>query len=385
MIVLYILIALLILMLMITIHELGHYLVGKKLGFKINEFSIGFGKAIWQKTNKTGEKISLRILPLGGYCAFFGEEDAVDEEGKPVAKDDPRLFNNQKPWKRILVYVAGVTFNFLSAILFAFILLVTLGYGNEYKVVDTVNPHFAQVALLDPNNDLEKFEAGDKILKINGQNVDYVWGKTLDQLVPMTVGQTCSVSVQKMSGEMVEYHLVVQHNIQQEYNKAYDTDKTAPKYIDSVKDGNLVYIDALGFNAIALSSHPVPFFEALWQCFSLTIGFAWLVLKTFWLLITFQLPLSSLGGTLTVISTVASSLTINLGVILVYLPLIAVNLAVFNLLPFPALDGGHVAFTSVEAIRGKPINRDLEAKIHFIGLIVVFAFVIFLDLYHFLS
>ncbi|MBR5226963.1 MAG: site-2 protease family protein, partial [Clostridia bacterium] len=127
MIVVYILCALLVLMLMILIHELGHYIVGRKLGFKITEFSIGFGKAIWQKTNKRGEKISLRILPLGGYCAFYGEDDG--EADKLTDPNDPKLFNNQKPWKRILVYLAGVTFNFISAIIFAFILLVSTGYG----------------------------------------------------------------------------------------------------------------------------------------------------------------------------------------------------------------------------------------------------------------
>ncbi|MBR5012670.1 MAG: site-2 protease family protein, partial [Clostridia bacterium] len=70
---------------------------------------------------------------------------------------------------------------------------------------------------------------------------------------------------------------------------------------------------------------------------------------------------------------------------LVYLPLIAANLAIFNLLPFPALDGGHTLFTTIEWIRGKPINRNIEATIHFVGLILIFAFVIFLDLYHFLG
>ena len=79
MIVFYILLAIVVLMLMILIHELGHYVVGKMLGFKITEFSIGFFKPIWQRTNKKGEKISIRILPLGGYCAFYGE-DGLEEE-----------------------------------------------------------------------------------------------------------------------------------------------------------------------------------------------------------------------------------------------------------------------------------------------------------------
>ena len=377
MIVLYILIAILVLMLMIVIHELGHYIVGKKLGFKINEFSIGFGKVLWQKVNKTGEKISLRLLPLGGFCAFYGEEDDVDADGKPVDPKDPSLFNNQKPWKRILVYLAGVTFNFISAFIFAFILLVTLGYGNAYKV-DSVNPNF--VATNITTNQIVEFEKGDLILEIDGKRIDYVWEQTVENMVVAEDGKTYDLTVKKTTGEVVHYNVVVQTAQQQDYNKESNT------YIDVFDEetGQPVMFTGLGIN-MALTSVPVSFLDALWQCFTLAFGFAWMVLKTFWLLITFQLPISQLGGTLTVISTVATSLDASLGVVLVYLPLIAVNLAVFNLLPLPALDGGHVVFTSIEAARGKPINRNVESTIHFVGLIVLFAFIIFLDLYHFLG
>ena len=109
----YILIAILVLLFMVLIHELGHYIAGKVLKFKINEFSVGFGPKIFQKKNKSGELISLRVFPLGGYCAFEGET----EENK----DNPEAFNNQKPWKRLIVLFMGAFFNFLSAIIFAVI------------------------------------------------------------------------------------------------------------------------------------------------------------------------------------------------------------------------------------------------------------------------
>ena len=100
--VVYILIALLVLLLLITVHEFGHYVTGKLLGFKINEFSIGFGKALYKKTKKNGEVFSVRLVPLGGFCAFEGE----DEENP-----SPKAFNNQKPWKRMIVLAGGVFFN----------------------------------------------------------------------------------------------------------------------------------------------------------------------------------------------------------------------------------------------------------------------------------
>ena len=378
MVVLYILCALLVLMVMIIIHELGHYLVGRWLGFKITEFSVGFGKAIWQKTNKRGEKISLRILPLGGYCAFYGEEDEDEtKDGKKIDKSDPALFNNQKPWKRILVFLAGVVFNFISAIIFAFILLLATGYGNAYKV-DNVNQYF--VASASQTNQIAQIEKGDLILKIDNKKIDYVWEKTVENIVVNEVGNTYILTVKKASsGEIVNYNVEVQNNIDMAYNA-----ETEMYEIQYDENGNVMYYTGLGIS-MGLTSVPVNFGKALLGAFSLAIGFAWLILKTFWLLITFQLPISALGGTLTMISTVTTSLGIDFSVLLVYLPLIAVNLAVFNALPLPALDGGHVVFTGIEWARGKPINRNVESIIHFVGLIVLFAFVIFLDLFHFLG
>lgn len=123
----YVLLALLALMAMIVVHELGHYTAGKLLGFKIDEFAIGFGPKIFKRKNKkTGELFSIRPFPIGGFCAFHGEDAdgaLLDENGNQV-KDangniikDPDAFNNQKPWKRLIVLFSGAFMNFLSAIL----------------------------------------------------------------------------------------------------------------------------------------------------------------------------------------------------------------------------------------------------------------------------
>ena len=102
-----VLLAFVVLLFMITIHELGHYTAGKLLKFKINEFAIGMGPKLLSKKTKSGEVLSLRAFPLGGFCAFEGE----NEEG-----DNASSFNKQKPWKRIIVLFSGALFNFLSAI-----------------------------------------------------------------------------------------------------------------------------------------------------------------------------------------------------------------------------------------------------------------------------
>ena len=118
--ILYILLALLVLLALITVHEFGHYCAGKIFGFKINEFSIGFGPAIFKRKRKDGELFSIRALPLGGYCAFEGE----DEDGN----ETPGSMNSMPAWKRLVVLLSGVTFNFLFGILTAAIYLMVTGY-----------------------------------------------------------------------------------------------------------------------------------------------------------------------------------------------------------------------------------------------------------------
>ena len=113
-------------------------------------------------------------------------------------------------------------------------------------------------------------------------------------------------------------------------------------------------------------------------------GLAWTVLKSLWMLITFQLDISAIGGPITTISTIATYTQTNALNLLILVPLISANLAIFNALPIPALDGSHVIFTAIEWIRKKPIKRETENMIHTIGLLILFGGVILIDILHFL-
>ena len=150
-----VLLAVVILLAMVTIHEFGHYIVGKIFKFKINEFAIGMGPAIFKRKNKTtGEIFSIRILPLGGYCAFEGEDDDVDS---------PNAFNNKKPWQRIIVLVAGATMNFLLGML---ILMISVGaYGQT--AVETYDIKPSGDVMISQNS----LRQNDVIYKINGKNI----------------------------------------------------------------------------------------------------------------------------------------------------------------------------------------------------------------------
>ena len=175
MIVLYIILAIVVLLFMVLIHEFGHYVVGRMLNFKITEFSVGFGKALISRKNKRGELISLRLFPLGGYCAFAGEDD---DETK-----DKDSFVNQKPWKRILVFLAGVTFNFAFAVIMSLVLLCTIGYDIpqfvEYATLNSSNvEHIVDGSAITNVPEGEGLQAGDVIISIDGKKNRFcVWLK----------------------------------------------------------------------------------------------------------------------------------------------------------------------------------------------------------------
>ncbi len=424
MFVLYILLALVILLLMVLIHELGHYTIGRLLGFKITEFSVGFGKAIFQRTNKRGEKISLRLFPLGGYCAFAGEGDDDGEKEKSendekseklsnsketktdkknavvenkteikktaiTEKADKKsgelLFNEQPAWKRILVFLAGVTFNFVAGIIFSFILLCAVGYDipqvTKYDpLAYSVSDNYVH------NASAEELQEGDVIFSINGRKIDFAYGSTFNDIISdeqkkllawVKDNEGADFSqypvlnfVVRRDGKMVEVPVSF-YQIEQEKK---EVDEQGNEIIKTEKAYSLgIYAEA----------YKHSFWEALQRAIPFTFGLAWVVLKSLWMLITFQLGVDAIGGPITTIATIATVTQASTTNLLVLIPLISANLAVFNLLPIPALDGSHVLFTTIEWIRKKPINRRIENIIHTVGLAVLFGLVILVDILHF--
>lgn len=380
--ILYIILAVVVLLLMVLVHEFGHYTIGRMLNFKITEFSVGFGKALFSRTNKRGELISLRIFPLGGYCAFAGEEE--------TSEDDPEAFTNQKPWKRILVFLAGVTFNFAFAVIFSFILLCTVGYDipqvsniiapNDIVKQFGINEENIISGPYGPLADKDyTLQPGDVIISIDGQKIDFAYGSTYNDIVNKKINsltkdnfeqEAVLNAVVKRNGEYTNVKLCFYRIEMQKFDE------------NNVKvEGESTFTYVWNINAKA---YVHTFGEAIKRAVPFAFGLAWTVLKSLWLLITFQLPISSIGGPITTIATIANFTKQSALNLLVLIPLISANLAIFNILPIPALDGAHILFTTIEAIRKKPIKRETENMIHTIGLFVLFGAVILIDILHFI-
>lgn len=343
--ILYILIALVVLMFMITVHELGHYIAGRVLGFKINEFSIGMGPKIFSKSLKNGQIFSLRCLPLGGFCAFEGE----DEENP-----NPQAFNNQKPWKRLIVLFSGAFMNFISAVVI--VVIAFSCFGDYLPYIQTVYPkeNIEQTA----ENSLQE---GDTILSINGKDV--LLSVDLTKMIS-NAGNTADVLVLR-NGEKVMLSGVEKG-----------------KYTVTDEQGNTAEYFGWGVGIAYGGTERTRFSfgEALGRCMPYCFRTAGYVLETLGGLVTGLIGLDQIGGPITTIDITSQVARSGFANILMLITLISVNLAVFNLLPIPALDGSKMVFVIIEWIRGKPVNRKVESYIHFIGLLLLFGFVILIDL-----
>lgn len=336
--------AILVLLIMITVHELGHYVAGKILKFGINEFAIGFGPAIFKRKTKSGEDFSIRVLPLGGFCSFKGE----DEDN-----DAPDAFNNKKPWQRIIVLVSGALMNFVLALL---IIMALFGiYGQSTYSVKQMNTDTVYEQTL---------KEGDTLISIDGRNI-YLG----TDLVKPLHG--------KKAGDVVEIE-VLRDGIRQKVAVEIRVDANFANSTD-------VYgaLEMLGTNVLSGANIRFNFFETIGRSFEYSFRLGGMIFTVLGELLTGKIGLSSMGGTVTTITMTAEAVrTGGLNFLLIIASYIGVNLAVFNLLPIPALDGSRVVFTIIEWIRKKPINRKVEGYIHFAGLVFLMGFAILVDLLH---
>ena len=382
--------AVLVLLVMVVVHEFGHYISGKILKFRINEFSVGFGPALLKKrSKKTGELFSLRAIPLGGYCAFEGE-DWEEETSQPELKTEEPFeelkveppqetatpaveaveypepkgakFNDQAPWKRIIVLLSGAVMNYLLALVL--LLVMTAIYGipmcmampSDFKNDGTQTvPHAAW--------EEAHLSARDIFQEIDGVRIA-MHTDCIEVLKGRKAGDTLqAIVLRRVDGEWKEKQVTIV--LQTDANFADMAD------IDGLHA-------ALGFK-VYTTTLKGNFGQTVVGALRYSGEMATAVLKTLGQLLTGQLGVDAVGGPVSTITETAKAASTSAFSLLYIASFIGVNLAVFNLLPVPALDGSKVLFCLIEWIRKKPINRKVEAILHFIGVIVIFGLAILID------
>ncbi len=315
----------------IIIHELGHFISAKLSGITVNEFSIGMGpRLIGKKVGDT--EYNLRLLPIGGYVSMEGEDEESDTEGS---------FSTAPVQSRIFVVVAGAAMNFLLG--FCVLLYLTCSQDAiTSKVVSSFYP--------DAMTEKTGLELDDEIVAINGRkcyianDIIYEFARTQNGTADFTVIR---------DGEKVELE-----------------DVTFDTYTD--EDGNKQMV-------IDFTVYPIEktFSSVIRESANWTISLARTVFLSLIDLVTGRVPINQLSGPVGIVSTISEAVDYGLESVLMILAMITINLGVFNLIPFPALDGGKLVFLIVEFLRGKPVNPKYEIFVNAVGMIALLALMVF--------
>ena len=343
--------AILLFSILIFVHELGHFAAAKLSGVQVNEFSVFMGPALWKK--QIGETLySVRLIPIGGYCAMEGEDGG---------SDSPRSFDKAAWWKRLIILVSGAAMNFLMGVL-----LMILVYLPVKQVVLPVISGFESYCTL---NGADGLQEGDRILEVDGEKI--------------YVQSDFSLVLSLNSGDV--HDLVVERG----GRKVVLDDLLMEKHEVTMPDGTTRRMFGMNFTISDLS-FPGKLQYAWYNCLD-TVRLVRLSLQ---MLLTGKAGLSDVTGPVGIVqqmSTVAEESATWVDALLNMLyfgGFIAINLAVMNLLPIPALDGGRVVglliTTAVEAVTRKKINPKYEGYLHGAGMILLLglmALIMFKDIF----
>ena len=330
----YILIAIVILGFIVTIHELGHFIVGRLCGIGVVEFSVGFGPKIIGFRRKETD-YSLRAIPLGGYCKFVGE----DEDNSA-----PNAMNNAPVWKRMLTVFAGPGMNFILAFVFCVILLAGFYVAEYLPVVSHIEPDLPAASC--------GLETGDIITAVNGVEIAY------SQEGILTLQETLRAS--DLTAPIV---MTIERN-----GETKNLSARLQEVVDE-EAGTVSYVLGVSFGARGFTVG-----EALANAFDYTIYAVETMVDGIKNLIFKGEGADEVMGTVGIISFMSDLVyDEKLYAVVNLIFIISLNLGIMNLLPLPALDGGRLIFLIIEAIRGKPLPPEKEGLVHGIGMLLLLA------------
>lgn len=363
-----IIIAILVFGLIIAIHEFGHFIVAKMSGVKVNQFALGMGPAIFKF--KKGETLyALRLFPIGGFCSMEGEDES---------SDDSRAFGKKPVWKRICIVAAGAFMN----LVLGFILIIII-VGREGSISTTQISGFK-------TNEIEKLCYGT-VAVVQYDNKENISFASSD-----LSGLNFMDEIVEINGMHIFTTMDITYQFQSDEDKIFD--------MKVKRDGKIIELEDVKFKSDANNSLVIDF-TVLPK--DLTVGsvlgqsgkqfgtYSRLIWISFADLVQGKYKINDLSGPVGIIDTIGQVVDSEkdendkidwsglLDNVLFIAAFISINVGIFNLLPFPALDGARIVFLIIEAIRKKPIKPEKEGMIHFIGiaiLLLLMAIVTFSDI-----
>lgn len=317
---------------MILVHEAGHFAAARLCGVGIKEFAVGMGPTVLSHKAKSGTYFRLRLLPIGGFVSMVGE----DEESDP---DDPAALYNKSKLQRLFVFSAGALTNIITGFMAMFIFVSLQPAFPDTTVYSVENSVLAQYGVMQ----------GDKIVEIDGQKIN-IAGDITDKI--MLAGKAPLDITVVRGDKRITFEDVV---------------------FNTVTEDGVV----MGVSDFTLYGVKRTFSQIIKQTFYGAFGTIRLILSSFGMLITGKVGMEAMSGPVGTVEIVAQAASMGWETLLYFFVVISMNLGVFNLLPVPALDGGHILFLAVEAVIGRPVSQKVEGLIHAIGFALLIALIVF--------
>jgi regulator of sigma E protease len=352
-----ILVFLCVLSVVVFFHELGHFLVGRWCGVRILVFSIGFGPELAGFNDRRGTRWKISAVPLGGYVKFFGDENVASaSDGSQLAAMDAKeksvSFIGQPVLKRSAIVVAGPFANFLLAIaIFAIVFMV---YGKPTQTPETMT---ARVDLVQPNSPAAAagFQPGDVVLSIDGQAVGNF--ADMQRIVSESAGVPLAVSVERAGHQLML--------------------TATPKIEKDIFGNRLGRLGIQGTTSGDTKFEPVSPPQAVWLGVQETWGVIDGTLRYLGGVVTGHKSPDQLSGPIGIARVVGKAATISFSLVVHITAVISVSIGLLNLFPIPLLDGGHLLFYIIEAVRGRPLSERAQEFGFRIGLAIVLMLMIF--------
>ncbi|MDH5187923.1 MAG: RIP metalloprotease RseP [Rhodospirillaceae bacterium] len=382
----YVLPFVLVLSVLIFIHEMGHFLVARWAGVKVEVFSIGFGGELYGFNDRHGTRWRVSAVPLGGYVKMFGEGDIItgvdDTEDRPMTNEEKKISFHHKPLsKRTAIVAAGPAANFLFAIvLFAFMSSV-LGLPKPYAVIGEV--------MDDSAAEESGFEIGDEITAVNDKSIQ--WFEELSQIVAVNAnkslvfsvnrgGKAISINATPRTVSMKEFgeKLGIEEEESDEKDNRERSGENSQQKMDATDD------EHSSRGLLGVRPHP-DFVEqirkdpltSIWIGVKQTYLISSRILGVVGEMLSGERSSKELGGVISIAQYSGEAVQNGAITILTFMAALSVNLGLINLFPVPMLDGGHLVYYIFEALRGRPLSQRIQEYGFRFGMILVFMLMIF--------
>lgn len=354
-----IVVLLLILTLLIFVHEFGHFITSKMCGVHVYEFALGMGpKVLGFRRKNDPTEYTLRALPIGGFCQLAGE-DMEDDEDLPKDK----FLCNKPKLQRVIILVAGVTMNFITAIILLFFIAFIWGSTEQRSFIGGVeegSPAFRA-----------GIKEGDKVVGCNGYKID-TWDKLSVITTMKNKNDYIEYEILHEDGKKETYKLIPDEYVTYEDKNILITEENTKEKI--LKDNNWDEKDVTVGKKIGISAPTeklTGFVPSIKYAFRKFANIVIMMLMILWSLITGRIGLNALSGPVGMYSVVGTVAKFGIANIIYLAAYLSVNLGVLNILPFPAFDGGRVLFIAIEAITHKKVDPKVEAAFHSVGFILL--------------